>query len=78
MRGYQARWFENYVAVPGARATGPWNRRSVEDAENRELFEECVTIIKTAWTRDTFSFRDRDRYRKTLELCAEKVIPRFR
>lgn len=24
---------------------------------NRELFEECVTIIKTAWTHDTFSFK---------------------
>ena len=24
---------------------------------NRELFEECVAIIKTAWTHDTFSFK---------------------
>ena len=23
VRGYRARWFENYVAVPGAKATGP-------------------------------------------------------
>ena len=48
VRGYQARWFENYAAVPGAKATGPWNRKSDEDARNRELFEECVAIIKTA------------------------------
>jgi len=38
VRGYQARWFENYAAVPGARATGPWNRKGVDDARNRELF----------------------------------------
>jgi alkanesulfonate monooxygenase SsuD/methylene tetrahydromethanopterin reductase-like flavin-dependent oxidoreductase (luciferase family) len=57
VRGYQARWFENYAAVPGAKATGPWNRKSDEDARNRELFEECVAIIKTAWANDTFSFK---------------------
>jgi alkanesulfonate monooxygenase SsuD/methylene tetrahydromethanopterin reductase-like flavin-dependent oxidoreductase (luciferase family) len=56
VRGYQARWFENYAAVLGAKATGPWNRKSDEDARNRELFEECVAIIKTAWTHDTFAF----------------------
>ncbi len=49
-RGYQTRWFENYAAVAGARAIGPWNRKSGEDRMNRELFEECVTtIIKTAF-----------------------------
>ena len=53
VRGYQARWFENYAALPGVRSTGPWNRKTDEDATNRELFEECVTIIKTAWTHDT-------------------------
>jgi alkanesulfonate monooxygenase SsuD/methylene tetrahydromethanopterin reductase-like flavin-dependent oxidoreductase (luciferase family) len=57
VRGYQARWFENYAAVRGVRSTGPWNRKSDEDAMNRELFEECVAIIKTAWTHDTFSFQ---------------------
>ena len=57
VRGYQARWFENYAAVPGVRSTGPWNRKTDEDAMNRELFEECVAIIKTAWTHDTFSFQ---------------------
>ena len=57
VRGYQARWFENYAAVRGVRSTGPWNRKSDEDAMNRELFEECVAIIKTAWTHDTFSFK---------------------
>src|SRR5262245_42727900 len=57
VRGYQARWFENYVAVPGVKATGPWNRKMTEDDVNRELFEECVDIIKTAWSHDTFSYR---------------------
>ena len=41
VRGYQARWFENYAAVRGVRSTGPWNRKSDEDAMNRELFEEA-------------------------------------
>ena len=27
------------------------------DATGWELFEECVAIIKTAWTHDTFSFK---------------------
>ena len=57
VRGYQARWFQNYVAVPGVRATGPWNRHTPEDEMNRELFEECVDIIKTAWEQDTFSYK---------------------
>ena len=57
VRGYQARWFENYAAVPGVKSTGPWNRKTDEDATNRELFEECVAIIKTAWTHDTFSYK---------------------
>ena len=57
VRGYQARWFENYVAVPGLKATGPWNRKTAEDDINRELFEECVAIIKTAWSQDTFSYQ---------------------
>lgn len=57
VRGYQARWFQNFVAVPGVQATGPWNRNTVEDETNREVFEECVEIIKTAWTHDTFSYQ---------------------
>jgi alkanesulfonate monooxygenase SsuD/methylene tetrahydromethanopterin reductase-like flavin-dependent oxidoreductase (luciferase family) len=30
VRGYQARWFENYAAVAGARATGPWNGKATK------------------------------------------------
>ncbi|GIX49308.1 MAG: alkane 1-monooxygenase [Candidatus Tectimicrobiota bacterium] len=57
VRGYQARWFDNFVAIPGVKATGPWNRHTHEDEVNRELFEECVRIIKLAWSRDTFAFK---------------------
>jgi alkanesulfonate monooxygenase SsuD/methylene tetrahydromethanopterin reductase-like flavin-dependent oxidoreductase (luciferase family) len=39
VRGYQARWFESYAAIPGVKSTGPWNRKTDEDAMNRELFE---------------------------------------
>jgi len=44
-------------AVPGARATGPWNRRSDQDARKPRAVRGCVAIIKTAWTHDTFSFK---------------------
>src|SRR5262249_25486575 len=55
VRGYQARWFENLATAPDVRAVGPWNERSAEDGRNRELFEECVDVILTAWRRDTFA-----------------------
>src|SRR5262249_13159538 len=57
VRGYQARWFDNLVAVPGVSAVGAWNERSPDDRRNREVFEECVDIILTAWRRDTFAYR---------------------
>ena len=59
VRGYQARWFDNLVAVPGVSAVGPWNERSPEDRRNHELFEECVDVILTAWRRDTFAYAGR-------------------
>jgi hypothetical protein len=57
-RGYQARWFQNYAAVPGARATTPdlAKRHDEQDSINREIFEESVRIVKTAWTNDVFSY----------------------
>ena len=57
VRGYQARWFE-YVAVPGVEATGPWNRKMTEDDVNRELFEECVDIIKTPGATTPLAIRE--------------------
>ncbi|MGH9761787.1 MAG: LLM class flavin-dependent oxidoreductase, partial [Blastocatellia bacterium] len=57
-RGYQARWFQNYAAVPGAHATTPdlAKRRDEQDRINREIFEESVRIVKTAWTNEVFSY----------------------
>jgi alkanesulfonate monooxygenase SsuD/methylene tetrahydromethanopterin reductase-like flavin-dependent oxidoreductase (luciferase family) len=57
VRGYQSRWFQNFAAVPGVKAVGPWNQRSAEDRLNREVFEECVDIILTAWRSETFAYR---------------------
>ncbi len=56
VRGYQARWFQNFAALPGIKAVGAWNQRTQEDQANRELFEECVDIILTAWRKDTFAY----------------------
>lgn len=58
-RGYQSRWVDSYAAVPGVRATTPElakNRDAVDDM-NREIFEECVQIVKKAWTSETFSYK---------------------
>lgn len=57
VRGYQARWFQNFAALPGIKAVGAWNQRTREDQTNHELFEECVDIILTAWREDTFAYR---------------------
>src|SRR4029079_14281678 len=56
VRGYQSRWMQNFAAVPGVRAVGPWNERSAEDQLNREVFEESVDIILRAWSSDTFAY----------------------
>ncbi|MFN0090617.1 MAG: LLM class flavin-dependent oxidoreductase [Acidimicrobiales bacterium] len=58
VRGYQARWFATYAAVPGARATTPdlVRRKDEQDDINRRIFEESVRIVKKAWTEPTFSF----------------------
>ena len=56
VRGYQARWFDNFAAVPDVHAVGAWNERTEEDRLNRELFEECVDIILRAWRHDTFAY----------------------
>lgn len=58
-RGYQDRWVDCYAAVPGVRATTPELARNRDEADqmNRELFEECVQIVKKAWTNDVFSHK---------------------
>jgi len=58
-RGYQSRWVGSYASVPGVNATTPGLAKSHDDVDtmNREIFEECVKIVKTAWTNSTFSFK---------------------
>lgn len=58
-RGYQGRWVDAYAAVPGVRATTPdlAKRRDAQDQMNREIFEECVRIVKLAWSKETFSYK---------------------
>ena len=55
VRGYQARWVQNYATRPGVEAVGHWNKKEAPDLLNRRVFEEGVAIIKKAWTQDTFS-----------------------
>jgi alkanesulfonate monooxygenase SsuD/methylene tetrahydromethanopterin reductase-like flavin-dependent oxidoreductase (luciferase family) len=57
-RGYQSRWVGSYAAVPGVNATTPQLAKQRDDVDNmnRELFEEALKIVKTAWTNPTFSY----------------------
>ena len=56
-RGYHARWVDAYAARPGVGATTPDNAkaRDLQDALNREVFEESFAVIKKAWTSEIFS-----------------------
>lgn len=58
-RGYHPRWVDSYAAIRGVQATGPQNvkARDVQDALNREVFEESFQIIKKAWANDVFSHK---------------------
>jgi alkanesulfonate monooxygenase SsuD/methylene tetrahydromethanopterin reductase-like flavin-dependent oxidoreductase (luciferase family) len=57
-RGYQSRWVGSYAAVPGLNATTPDLAKSRDeiDTMNREIFEESLQIVKTAWLNSTFSY----------------------
>jgi len=57
-RGYQSRWVGSYAAVPGVNATTPdlAKGRDEVDNMNREIFEESLKIVKTAWLNSTFSY----------------------
>ena len=57
VRGYQARWVQNYGSLPGVEAVGHWNKKQASDLKNRRAFEESVAVIKKAWSNDTFSHR---------------------
>src|SRR5215510_10266166 len=57
VRGYQARWVQNYRIRPDLFAVGDWNRNTEEDDINREYFKEFVDIVLTAWKEVTFSYK---------------------
>jgi alkanesulfonate monooxygenase SsuD/methylene tetrahydromethanopterin reductase-like flavin-dependent oxidoreductase (luciferase family) len=54
VRGYQARWLDNFRIQPQLEAVGPWNAKSQVDEDNREYFAEFVEIVTTALREDTF------------------------
>lgn len=56
VRGYQARWVDNFRIRPDLNAVGPWNKDSAEDRLNREFFAEFVDIVVTALTHETFRY----------------------
>ncbi|MGD8832533.1 MAG: LLM class flavin-dependent oxidoreductase [Pseudomonadales bacterium] len=56
VRGYQARWVENFKVKPELAAVGPWNADSPADATNREYFAEFVDIVVKALASETFAY----------------------
>jgi alkanesulfonate monooxygenase SsuD/methylene tetrahydromethanopterin reductase-like flavin-dependent oxidoreductase (luciferase family) len=59
VRGYQARWVENFKIRPELAAVGPWNKDTAEDDLNREYFTEYVEVVLKALRSETFSHRGR-------------------
>ena len=57
VRGYQARWVENFKVRPELEAVGPWTKNTPADDFNREYFNEFVDIVATALASETFSYR---------------------
>ena len=57
VRGYQARWVENFKVRPELKAVGPWNKKSADDDLNREYFAEFVEVVLKALTNETFSHK---------------------
>ena len=57
VRGYQARWVENFKVREELNAVGPWNKDSPADAANREYFAEFVDVVVKALSNETFSHR---------------------
>ena len=56
VRGYQARWVENYKVKPELTAVGPWNAKSPADDMNREYFAEFVDIVVNALREETLTY----------------------
>lgn len=59
VRGYQARWVDNFRVRDDIAAVGPWNKDSAADEANREYFAEYVDLVVKALTHDTFSHHGR-------------------
>ncbi|WP_119418198.1 LLM class flavin-dependent oxidoreductase [Desertibaculum subflavum] len=57
VRGYQARWVENFKIRGDLNAVGPWNKDSPADVANREYFTEFVDVVVKALKSETFSHR---------------------
>ncbi len=57
VRGYQARWVENFKVRPELRAVGPWTKDTPDDDLNRRYFTEFVEVVTTALANETFSHR---------------------
>ena len=56
VRGYQARWVENFKVRPELKAVGPWTKDTPDDDLNREYFSEFVDIVVNALKKETFSY----------------------
>ncbi|MEE2983091.1 MAG: LLM class flavin-dependent oxidoreductase [Pseudomonadota bacterium] len=57
VRGYQARWVENFKIKDEVGPVGPWNKNEPMDIANREYFAEYVDLVVKALTEDTFSYQ---------------------
>ncbi len=59
VRGYQARWVDNFRIRDDLQAVGPWNKGEPADDYNRAYFEEFVEVVLTALQQETFSHAGR-------------------
>ena len=57
VRGYQARWVENFKVRPELKAVGPWTKDTPDDDLNRRYFAEFVEVVTKALANETFSHR---------------------
>ena len=57
VRGYQARWVENFKVRPDLKAVGPWTKDTPDDDLNRRYFTEFVEVVTKALAKETFSHR---------------------
>ena len=55
VRGYQARWVENFKVRPDLKAVGPWTKDTSDDDLNRRYFAEFVEVVTKALSHETFS-----------------------